>query len=437
MSEARVVEMGFKPFEHQRAAHALRLTIRFMVLVWHRRAGKTVFAIMELILAALSAKRPSSRYGYLAPFLKQSKAVAWDYLKSLTRGIPGVGYNESELAVDFPNGARIRLFGADNPDAMRGLYFDGVVLDEVADMRPQVWGEIIRPALADRQGWAIFIGTPKGVNLFSELYFAAMKGLAGWAADLRRASETGVIPDDELEQAKASLSPQQYAQEFDCDFFAAVEDTLITLDRVLEAEARVYTEADIMGSAKVLGVDVARYGGDRWCLFPRQGLQAFTPKVGRGVDTMALAGHVVAAIDKWQPDATLIDMGGMGAGVYDRVRQLGYSAIAVDFGGKPIDPRFENKRAEMWWNMADWLKTGSLPEGVDGLHMDLTAPKISYANKRGKMQLESKDEMRARGLPSPDVGDGLACTFAVPVAPKSMRQTTRRVATDFDPLEWR
>lgn len=143
---------------------------RFAVLVAHRRFGKTVLAVNHLVMKALHCKQPRGMYAYCAPFRNQAKSVAWNYIKHYSGSIPKV-VNESELSVCFDvNGATIRVFGADNPDALRGLYFDYIVLDEVAQMKPEVWHEIVRPALADRHGGALFIGTPKGVNLFSELY---------------------------------------------------------------------------------------------------------------------------------------------------------------------------------------------------------------------------------------------------------------------------
>jgi len=425
------VELPFKPYPHQRAAHALRLVARFLVLVWHRRGGKTVFAVIELLMAALESKRERSKFGYIAPFLKQAKGVAWDYLKHFARFIPGTDVNESELQVTLPNGARIRLFGADNPDSLRGIYLDGIILDEVADMKPEIWGEIIRPALADRQGWALFIGTPKGVNLFSELYYRAQKE-PGWAADLKRASDTGVIPESEIEQARREMSPAQFAQEFDCDFAAAVDDALLKLDLVMAAQKRVLGQADYIYAAKVLGVDVARYGDDESVLFLRQGLVAFRPKVLKGIDTMAVADQVAQTIDTNKPAATFVDAGGIGAGVIDRLHQLGHQVVPVDFGGRAIDQRFENKRAEMWWTLADWVRSGCLPE-ITRLAQDLTAPRYTYANRRGRLQLESKDDMRARGLPSPDYGDALACTFAAPVAAPDRQAASHRVEHEYDP----
>lgn len=432
--KAITLELPFKPYAHQRLAHQMRMAFRFLVLVWHRRGGKTLFAVLELLLAALAATRAESRFAYVAPQLKQAKAVAWDYLKGLARLIPGAVIREGDLQVDLPNSARIRLWGADNPDGMRGLYFDGVVMDEIAQMKAQVWGEIVRPALADRQGWALFIGTPKGINLFSELYYRALKE-EGWKADLRRAADTGVIPAEELEKAKREMTAAQYAQEMDCDFAAAVDDALLRLDDVLAAQERTIAEAAYVQAPKILGVDVARYGSDRTAFVIRQGQVAFRPRIIRGNDTMTTAGQVAQLIDSAQPAATFVDAGGIGAGVIDRLGQLGYPIIPVDFGSKALSPRFENKRVEMWWLMADWVRAGACLPDSQELVQDLTAPRYTYANARGRLQLESKDDMRDRGLPSPDVGDALACTFAAPVAAPGLRHSgrTRFAVCDYDP----
>jgi phage terminase large subunit len=191
--------------------------------VTHRRAGKTVACIHDLQRQALRCPRVRPRFAYLSPFLRQSKAVAWDYLRAAMSSarVAGATAHESELRVDYPGGAQVRLYGADNPDAMRGVYFDGIVLDEYADMDPRVWSEIIRPALADRRGWAVFIGTPRGRNAFFELWRRSQTE-EGWFSMLLKASQSGLIPDSELELARRDLTEEQYAQEFECSFDAAV-----------------------------------------------------------------------------------------------------------------------------------------------------------------------------------------------------------------------
>jgi hypothetical protein len=194
---------------------------RWACVVAHRRAGKTVAAINDLIYAATACELSEPRFAYVAPFTSQAKDVAWSYLRQYTAVIPGAKASVSELKVDLPNGGRIRLYGADHYDRLRGIYLDGVVLDEFADMDPRAWSEVIRPALADRQGWAAFIGTPKGRNAFFELYERAAAS-PEWF-DLRlKASETGLIEAEELEALRAELTADEYAREMETSFEAAV-----------------------------------------------------------------------------------------------------------------------------------------------------------------------------------------------------------------------
>ena len=179
--------------------------------------------VHDLHRAAIRCTLERPRFAYLSPFLRQSKTVAWDYLRAMIAPARKVGAraNETELRVDYDNGGQVRLYGADNPDALRGIYLDGVVLDEYADMDPRVWSEVIRPALADRQGWAVFIGTPKGRNAFFELWRRS-QAETDWYSLMLKASESGLIPDGELELARRDLTDDQYAQEFECSFDAAI-----------------------------------------------------------------------------------------------------------------------------------------------------------------------------------------------------------------------
>ena len=196
---------------------------RFKVLVCHRRFGKTVLCLNELIAQALTEPKDNQRYAYVAPLYRQAKQAAWDYLKHYSSFVPGRTAHETELRVDFPNGARIQLFGANEPDSLRGMYFDGAILDEYALMSPRAWTEVLRPALADRGGFAIFIGTPKGRNAFYELYERARLGAEpGWYAALHKASVTGVIGAEELAAARRDMSEEEYEQEFECSFQAAI-----------------------------------------------------------------------------------------------------------------------------------------------------------------------------------------------------------------------
>ena len=216
----QVITIPYKPREHQLAIHDAVDSHRFSVAVCHRRFGKTVAAINQIIKAAVLCGRDNPRYAVVCPTYTQAKRVAWDYVTEYTRPLdPKV--NISELRVDFM-GRRISLYGADNPDSLRGIYLDGVVLDEVGDMNPKIWNEILRPALADRGGWALFIGTPKGQNHFKELRDRA-ETEDDWALLEFKASETNILPKAELEAARKEMGDDKYFQEFECSFSAAVE----------------------------------------------------------------------------------------------------------------------------------------------------------------------------------------------------------------------
>lgn len=195
---------------------------RWAALVAHRRAGKTVACIQDQIARAAQHKGREPRFAYIAPTYIQAKDVAWSYLKEFTAAIPGMARSESELSVTFPhNQARIRLYGAENYDRLRGLYLDGAVIDEPAQIDPRAWPEVIRPALSDRKGWATFIGTPNGRNWFRDVYMMSTQE-PDWFSAMLKASETGLLPQDELDDARRTMTAEQYAQEYECSFDAAI-----------------------------------------------------------------------------------------------------------------------------------------------------------------------------------------------------------------------
>jgi len=214
------IVIPYLPRKHQLTLHEALDNNRFVVGVMHRRFGKTVAAINQIVKRAIECDLESPRYAYVAPTYTQAKRIAFDYLVKYTKPLGAVA-NISELRVDFW-GRRISLHGADNPDSLRGAYYDGVVLDEVGDMNPKVWNEVLRPALADRLGWALFIGTPKGNNHFKELRDRA-EDTEDWALVEFKASETNIIIESELKAAEAEMGQDKYRQEFECDFNSAVE----------------------------------------------------------------------------------------------------------------------------------------------------------------------------------------------------------------------
>lgn len=433
------VRLGYTPRPWQRACHLARR--RFSVLALHRRAGKTEMALMVLIDEALKCKDELGFYAYLAPMLKQAKVIAWKRLKARLEPLlisGGCEFNEGDLLVTFKhNGSVIRLFGGDNPDALRGVRLDGCVLDEVGQMKPELWQDILQPALSDRLGFALFIGTPSGINLFSELYHRAST-LPDWNAARYTVYDTNAIDPAEVERLKRDMPETAFAREYLCDFNAAGDDQLISLSDVEMASKRVYTDKDVLDAPKILGVDPARFGDDRSVVVKRQGLQAYTPYVYRGVDNMELAARVVAIIEQWEPDAVFIDSGA-GAGVIDRLRQLDYDVIEVPFGGRAVQStQYVNRRTEMWWEMREWLGAGGAIPSDSTLKSELSTP-IYWYDQQGRKMLEAKDDIKKRlqGGASPDIADALALTFAHPVRRRTIKQmaqaTKRAERDDYDP----
>ena len=218
------VKIPYKPRPLQKDMH--KELKRWNVLVMHRRFGKTVWAVNQLIKTTLTCPLPRPRTAFVAPTFAQAKRIAWDYVKFYAGVIPGVQFNETELRADFPNGGRIMLLSAENPDALRGIYLDECVFDEFGMQNPRVWGEVVRPALSDRQGSACFLGTPAGHNHFFDLLETAKgqiaEGSGDWYYKICKASDTGIVKDTELEAAQAQMTPEQYEQEYECSFTAAI-----------------------------------------------------------------------------------------------------------------------------------------------------------------------------------------------------------------------
>ena len=186
------IKIPYAPRTVQQELHDQLDKHRWAVVVMHRRAGKTVMAINHLLREAILCTKPNPRYAYIAPTYRQAKQVAWDYLKQFAVNIPMARFHETELRCDLPNGARIQLLGSENPASLRGIYLDMACLDEMADMPENLFPEVIRPALSDREGKALFIGTPRGHNAFFELYEAASAS-KDWFAATYPASKTGIL----------------------------------------------------------------------------------------------------------------------------------------------------------------------------------------------------------------------------------------------------
>lgn len=240
MLKPRRVELPYSPRKAFMPFH--NRTQRWACLVCHRRAGKTVAAINDLIKGAVIDKSRTPLLGYVAPYRAQAKSIAWEYLKWYGRPLIKK-INESDLIVTTLNNAEIRLFGADNADALRGLGFNGIFMDEYGDFKPSVWGSVIRPALADKRGWAVFAGTPKGKNQFWDVYDSALTD-PEWFTMRLTASQSGILSEEELRSIKAdpNTKPDQYLQEYECSFEAAILGAFYGTEiRELEEAGRITT----------------------------------------------------------------------------------------------------------------------------------------------------------------------------------------------------
>ena len=206
---------------------------RWAVVVAHRRCGKTVSVCADLVIGALETALPNPKFAYLAPLRDQAKKVAWQYLKDLSEPFWAKKPNEAELKIELKSRggiATIYVGGADSPDNLRGLYFDGVALDEVGDIRPSTWYSVLRPALSDRRGWAIFMGTPKGRNMFWNLREEARLNPETHLLIELPASKTGIIHPDELKDAQAQMTAEAYAIEYECSFDASIPGAYFARD---------------------------------------------------------------------------------------------------------------------------------------------------------------------------------------------------------------
>ncbi|MDD2654649.1 MAG: terminase, partial [Candidatus Omnitrophica bacterium] len=247
-----------------------------------------------------------------------------------------------------------------------------------------------------------------------------------------------VLPESELEMARKAMSENQYRQEFLCDFSASSEDVLISLDLAQDASSKTYHNSVYMHAPLIMGLDVARFGDDKSVFIYRRGIVAYGLSKVRDYDTMRLADLAAAKITHDKPDGVFVDEVGIGAGVIDRLRQLGFKISSVNGGSKASDENaYLNKRAETWVKMRDWLKDGGAIPDDQELKSDLVSLRYSYDNRQ-RYVLEKKEDMKKRGLPSPDCADALAMTFAYPVHAKTeldiQQERFDTSAEDYDPL---
>ena len=220
------IKIPYTPRKEQAVLHKSLQSYRYALLLCHRRFGKTTCALNHLIRAALTNRNHNPRYAYISPTYKQSKSIAWDFLKFYAKPIVGTKFNETELRADFPNGSRITLLGSESVDSLRGNYYDGVFIDETSFVPASLIEEILIPSLSDRKGFMYLVGTPSGMNNIFYSYYLKAQGDKKWFLYTAKASETNIVDQEELDQALTLMGEAKYKQEFECSFIGNVPGSI-------------------------------------------------------------------------------------------------------------------------------------------------------------------------------------------------------------------
>jgi phage terminase large subunit len=329
--------------------------------------------------------------------------------------------------------------------ALSGLHsqFPFILLDEIGDM----------PVAVGRAAEQIFTGSPSDAAIIAAGNPTSTTGLLYLICTNQRGQYVVITitadPDDPKRTPRVDIElAREQIRENGRDnpwvmatilglFPPAGFNALLGVEDVEKAMRRHYQPDRYDFAAKILGVDVAREGDDRSVIFPRQGLVAFRPKLFRNVRSNELAGHTAQAMDKWGADGIIVDgTGGWGSGVIDSLHSMGRAPFDCQFSGKPFLPKYANKRAEIWFEMAEWVKNGGALPNLPDLVAELTTPTYSFSGDR--LLVEPKDQIKKRLGRSPDLADALACTFAFPIAPKPAHPALAQgnhAATDYDPLQ--
>lgn len=416
-------------------------TTKRSIIVAHRRAGKSYAHIQDAVRRLFECELEDPRGAYIGPLYRQTKRIAWSYLKNIAAAFGGrAQVLESELTVIFPGNRAFTLYGADRGagEALRGTYLDVAVIDEPESISgwESFYNEVLLPTLADRDGHLMIIGTVKGRGVLYHAMRKAQKNPSEWYTQKVTTDDTDVFTPAQLAKFREEMGDAAFRQEYLCDWNVEGPNQFISGTICEEAALRepAYQTGDL-----IMGVDVARFGDDRSVILVRNSHSIDEIEIRRKMDLMQLADLVAERASKYKPVAIFVDAVGVGAGVVDALRRLGFNVIEVHSGAASgNEEQFVNRRAESWWKMREWIKVASLkvPTFQKELIDDLTCLRFEY-DPRNRFKMESKDRIKARGLPSPDLADALALTFAQVIAPKEIRTMTKVAwaAPDASPFE--
>ena len=331
-------------------------------------------------------------------------------------------------------GVEGRLWSAENPDAFAGVHnMDGVlvIFDEASGIDDAIWAVTAGffTENTPNRFWFAFSNPRRNTGYFYETFHSKRDFWNTKVVDARTVEGTDKAVYQQIIDEYGPDSSQAHVEVYG-QFPSAGDDQFIGANTVDEAMKRVKYQD--MSAPIVIGVDPARFGADATVIAVRQGRDIVKIIRHRGDDTMTVVGHVIEAIEEYKPTLVVIDEGGLGAGIVDRLKEQRYKIKGINFGNKSKNPiMYGNMRAQMWGDMREWLKTASIPNDRF-LKTDLISPMMK-PDSRGTIFLESKKDMKSRGLASPDAADAIAVTFAFPVAHRgeyNARTTTRRVYSD-------
>ena len=334
---------------------------------------------------------------------------------------------------DLKKGARYwgvegRLWSTENPDAYAGVHnFDGVlvIFDEASGIDDSIWAVTAGffTENTPNRFWMAFSNPRRNTGYFYETFNSKRAFWKTRVVDARTVEGTDKAVYQRIIDEYGPDSAQAHVEVYGM-FPNAGDDQFIGANLVDDAmQRKKYLD---QSAPIVVGVDPARFGADATVIAVRQGRDIVKIMRHRGDDTMTVVGHVIDAIEEFKPTLVVIDEGGLGAGIVDRLKEQRYKVKGVNFGNKAKNPiMYGNMRAQMWGDMREWLKTASIPNDRF-LKTDLISPKTK-PDSRGTIFLESKKDMKLRGLASPDAADAIAVTFAFPVAHREYTEPTRKV----------
>jgi len=402
MQENEEIEINYCPHDKQRIIH--KSDARFRVVVAGRRFGKTTLAVNEIIKCALLNNGTLSFF--VAPTYRQAKMIAWRMLMGLLPRDFIEKVNETELSVELINKSIISIKGADNEDSLRGVGVKFVVIDEFGCMpnARTVWGEVLRPMLADTKGRALFIGTPKGQNAFYDVYLKGIRGEDGFKSWKFETGDNPFIDKAEIAAMERELPPTMYEQEVKCSFITDEESVLITSKMLDNLRQTPFLWKD--RGKRIISCDPSE-GGDACIILYLNNGRVDEKKAMYEKDTMKIAGEIVVMCNRHNLKDVVIDAVGIGKPIGDRVRELGKKVIYFKSSESALEEdRFYNRKAESWYHVFEKLRDKEIPYPDDNeIIRQLSAVRYKVIDSNGKIQLEPKQKTKERLGRSPDDAD--------------------------------